>query len=140
MLALERIVSDETRATDTVAFRWKEARRLAGMTQQELATAMRTAVSTVSGIEQGKTQYPDYETARRAAAAMGTSAEYLLNGDDADTAEGKVPISTRAWLRRRGHLNPSEHLINSIEETLRLAEELERERQETEEDDPEGGR
>lgn len=132
MAIAEKYVSVEPSGADSLAARWKAARIEADLTQQELAARMGTAVSTVSQIEQGTTRNPASDTVRRGAEAMGTTFEHLVYGQAVSEHPDAGPISVRAFLRRRGIDDPSEHLIRSIEETIAYVKERDQEQRDQE--------
>src|SRR5262245_8702598 len=58
------------------------SRRRAGLTQQELAEAVRVTTTTIARLEQGRTQQISTRSLERMSRALGVSADYLLGLSD----------------------------------------------------------
>lgn len=71
----------------------REARRSAGLTQQELAGAIDMSVSAISKLERGESELPQGETLRLIAKRLGCSTEHLLAGE---TEPGSTKSARRA--------------------------------------------
>lgn len=67
--------------------RIKVIRKEAGLSQRELGNELGVAQTTVSAWESGRNE-PDYESIRKMARILETSAEYLMGYSDTDIPEG----------------------------------------------------
>ena len=61
----------------------KEARKKAGMTQQELASVAGVKRETVCGLEKGRFRYPTTRTLEKLATALGTQVRELIAEENA---------------------------------------------------------
>lgn len=82
------------RSLATLAGRLKYARRRAGMTQQEAASAASVARNTISAYERGL-KAPSETRVAQLASAYGVQAEWLRSGSSADRPPGATPEEHR---------------------------------------------
>jgi transcriptional regulator with XRE-family HTH domain len=79
--------------------RLRELRTRAGMTQQELATAVGLAVSAITKMEAGKIANPRLDTLKALARVLECDLNDLGKNDDAPPAEGPPPKRGRKGKR-----------------------------------------
>ena len=83
--------------TDGFSQRLRDLRQQRKMTQQELAKAAEIHYTHIGRYEAGKSM-PSADTLRRISEALGTTADFLMDGATQDTA--KARLNSRALLQR----------------------------------------
>lgn len=85
-------MSDETAPSEIFRERLREARKLRGYNQEELATKAGMPASSVAHFE-GGTRKPSFESLRRLANALEITTDYLLGrADDPEMAQAGDPL------------------------------------------------
>jgi transcriptional regulator with XRE-family HTH domain len=85
-------MSDETTPSEIFRERLREARKLRGYNQEELATKAGMPASSVAHFE-GGTRKPSFESLRRLANALEITTDYLLGrADDPEMAQAGDPL------------------------------------------------
>lgn len=99
--------------------RLRELRKKRGLTQLQLAEALKINRSTLAKYETGENE-PDHQTMQQIADFFGVTVDFIIgNSDDPASSAESLPPTVRAWLRA-----DTEGL--SREEQKMLAEELTR--------------
>lgn len=79
---------------ETLGQRVRKLRQKLDITQAALAREIGRQTLAVSEIERGETDVPRGDTLSRLAEALGTTADYLLHGDDAPVVHEPIPNET----------------------------------------------
>ena len=74
------MMQDDTNTNESPAIRFREARKKAGLTQQQAADILKTNRRTILRYESGQTRHIRGITTEKLAEAVSTDANYILTG------------------------------------------------------------